>query len=260
MSDKERQHFEEGHRPPPGQTQDAPGHQHKMDPEPQYNKLPDGKGGYTEYQPANKLKGKLALITGGDSGIGRATAVLFAMEGADVAIVHLSEEEKDAKETKHIIEQYQQRCYTYAADLSKQEDCKKIVEESVKDLGGLDILVNNCAYQKTAYDRRATRRTVGSHFQDEHILLLLRIKVRHAAFTQIVHGVGDKYGVCQSLHRPLRFVGLLYHERRHRGIHEVSLESNGRLWYQGKRDSARTNMDPAGGMELRSEDEGEVWG
>jgi len=150
MSDKEHRHFEKGHRPPPGQTQDAPGHEHKMDPEPQYNKLPDGKGGYSDYQPGRKLQDKLALITGGDSGIGRATAVLFAMEGADVAIVHLSEEEKDAKETKDIVEQYQRRCYTYAADLSKQEDCKSIVEKAVKDLGGLDILVNNCAFQKTA--------------------------------------------------------------------------------------------------------------
>jgi len=142
--------FEQGNRPTPKQNQNAPGHEHKMDPEPMYNKLPDGKGGYEDYKPADKLKGKLALITGGDSGIGRACAVLFAMEGADVAIVHLEEEQKDADETRKKVEGQGRKCYTFAADLSKGEECKRVVEEAAKKLGGMDILVNNCAYQETS--------------------------------------------------------------------------------------------------------------
>lgn len=153
-------HFEPGHKPNPSQNQSAPGHEHKMDPEPVYSKLPSSTrdGGYEEYKPAGKLTGKKALITGGDSGIGRATAILFAMEGADVAIVYLKEEESDAMETKHQVENVRgndgkggRKCYTIPADLSDKDECERVVKEAVEMLGGkLDVLVNNCGYQNTA--------------------------------------------------------------------------------------------------------------
>lgn len=114
-----------------------PGVEHKMEPRPKFE---------YQYEPAGKLKGKKALITGGDSGIGRAVAVLFAKEGADVAIVYLNEE-KDANETKRQVEQEGRQCMLIAGDIKKESFCKRAVERAVKQLGGLDILVNNAAVQ-----------------------------------------------------------------------------------------------------------------
>jgi NAD(P)-dependent dehydrogenase (short-subunit alcohol dehydrogenase family) len=99
-----------------------------------------------EYRPANKLLGKVALITGGDSGIGRAVAVLYAREGADVAIVYLNEHE-DAQETARRVKAEGRRCLTIAGDISDAGFCKKAVDQTVRELGGLDILVNNAAVQ-----------------------------------------------------------------------------------------------------------------
>ncbi|SMR63931.1 unnamed protein product [Zymoseptoria tritici ST99CH_3D1] len=144
MADKSQ--FEPGHMPE-NQFQDPPGHQHKLDPAPATNQVPTPDGKYQLYKSANKLAGKKALITGGDSGIGRASAVLFAMEGADSFIVYLPEEEKDAQQTKKEVEEHGRKCYLHAADLTKKENCVKAVEEAVKQLGGLDVLFNNHAYQ-----------------------------------------------------------------------------------------------------------------
>lgn len=99
------------------------------------------------YQPANKLRGKKALITGGDSGIGRAVALLFAREGADVAISFLPEEHEDAIQVKEAIEEIGRRCLLLPGDLVSENYCNKLVEETVNVLGGLDILVSNAAHQ-----------------------------------------------------------------------------------------------------------------
>lgn len=99
------------------------------------------------YKAAGKLVGKVALVTGGDSGIGRAVAYLFACEGADVAISYMPEEEKDALETKKAIEKEGRRCLTLPGDLRKSSVCRDIVEETVKQFGRLDILVSNAAWQ-----------------------------------------------------------------------------------------------------------------
>jgi NAD(P)-dependent dehydrogenase (short-subunit alcohol dehydrogenase family) len=98
----------------------------------------------TSQASSGKLKDKIALITGGDSGIGRAVAVLFAKEGADIAIAYLSEH-SDAKETKGMIEQYGRQCLIIPGDLSKQSNCNRIVQKTVKKFGRIDILVNNAA-------------------------------------------------------------------------------------------------------------------
>ncbi|WP_413577542.1 SDR family oxidoreductase [Bdellovibrio sp. HCB290] len=99
------------------------------------------------YKAAGKLIGKRALITGGDSGIGRAVALLYAREGASVLITHLPEELVDAEETKIEIEELGGQCHLLAGDLSKESFCKKAVSETVKKLGGIDILVSNAAHQ-----------------------------------------------------------------------------------------------------------------
>ena len=100
------------------------------------------------YRPAAKLLGKVALVTGGDSGIGRAVAVLYAREGADVAIVHLAAEREDAYETRRAVEAAGQRCLLLAGDVGDPAFCEAAVQRTVRELGRLDILVNNAAYQQ----------------------------------------------------------------------------------------------------------------
>jgi NAD(P)-dependent dehydrogenase (short-subunit alcohol dehydrogenase family) len=100
-----------------------------------------------DYKGSDKLLDKVALITGGDSGIGRSVAVLFAREGADIAIAYL-DEHKDAKETKHAVEKEGRRCIRLSGDVADPEFCKEAVERTVDELGGLDILVNNAAFQE----------------------------------------------------------------------------------------------------------------
>src|SRR5438046_6679108 len=95
---------------------------------------------------SGKLRNKLALITGGDSGIGRAVAIAFAREDSDVAIVYL-EEHKDANETKRLVEEQGRKCLLIAGDVGEEEFCRKAVEQSMKEFGKIDILVNNAAEQ-----------------------------------------------------------------------------------------------------------------
>jgi NAD(P)-dependent dehydrogenase (short-subunit alcohol dehydrogenase family) len=99
------------------------------------------------YRGSGKLRDKIGLITGGDSGIGRAVAVLFAREGADVAIVYLSEEQQDAEETREAVEHEGRRCFLLPGDVRRPEFCEEAVETVVDTFGKLDILVNNAAYQ-----------------------------------------------------------------------------------------------------------------
>ncbi|WPH00687.1 Hypothetical protein R9X50_00351700 [Acrodontium crateriforme] len=143
--------FERGYQPPI-QHQTPPGTQETLDPAPLTESIPTPDGGSQLYKPANKLQGRKALITGGDSGIGRATATLFAMEGADVYIVYLPDEESDAQETKQLVEKYNQRCSLHATDLRDKMNCHDVVEEALKALGEINILFNNHAYQMVQKD------------------------------------------------------------------------------------------------------------
>ncbi len=123
---------------PPQHQDRQPGIESQMHPEPVYES--------DTYKAGGKLKGKAAIITGGDSGIGRAAAVAFAKEGADVAIVYLNEHE-DAKTTKAAIEKAGVRCLLIAGDVGDEAFCKSVVEQTVGAFGKLDILVNNAAEQ-----------------------------------------------------------------------------------------------------------------
>jgi NAD(P)-dependent dehydrogenase (short-subunit alcohol dehydrogenase family) len=123
----------------PQQHQKKPGLESKVKPRPHYE-APNYKG-------ANKLGGKVALITGGDSGIGRAVAVLFAREGADVAFTYLKEEASDARETKEAIESEGRRALMMQTDVREPSACQKAVDTTLNNFERLDILVNNAAYQ-----------------------------------------------------------------------------------------------------------------
>jgi FlaA1/EpsC-like NDP-sugar epimerase len=134
---------QQGKRPEefPAQMQrHMPGYQHEMDPEPQYL-APNYKG-------SEKLKDKVAIITGGDSGIGRSVSILYAREGADVVIVYLPEEQKDADKTKQFVEKEGRQCLCIPGDLKDSDFCDSVVDQTVKRFGKLDILVRNAAFER----------------------------------------------------------------------------------------------------------------
>lgn len=127
-------------KPPfPEQPQSAPGLAQKMTPKPDH--------GETSYQGFGRLKGRKALITGGDSGIGRAVAIAYAREGADVVINYLPSEEADAQEVIQLIREAGQKAVALPGDLKDEAFCKELVERTVQELGGLDILVSNAGRQ-----------------------------------------------------------------------------------------------------------------
>ncbi|MBB5436525.1 NAD(P)-dependent dehydrogenase (short-subunit alcohol dehydrogenase family) [Pedobacter sp. AK017] len=123
------------------QKQPWPGLASKMDPRPDH--------GETSYKGSGRLTGRKALVTGGDSGMGRAAAIAYAREGADVAINFLPAEEPDAKEVIELIKKEGRKAIAIPGDLRDEAFCKRLVDEAVKGLGGLDILVNNAARQQT---------------------------------------------------------------------------------------------------------------
>lgn len=126
--------------PFPEQQQEPPGKTELMDP------IPDH--GEQSYKGNGKLEGKVALITGADSGIGKAVAIAFAREGADIVISYLNEDE-DARDTAHWVEEAGRKALLVPGDIKSEEHCKALVRRAVDDLGGIDILVNNAAFQRT---------------------------------------------------------------------------------------------------------------
>ncbi len=124
--------------PPPQRQTEQPGRESEMMPQPSV------KG--EEFRACGKLRDKIAIITGGDSGIGRAIAILFAREGANVVIVYLNEH-RDAHETRRLVVQEHRRCLTIAGDVGDESFCKLVVKQTMEEYGRLDILVNNAAEQ-----------------------------------------------------------------------------------------------------------------
>ncbi|MFN8474518.1 MAG: SDR family oxidoreductase [Anaerolineae bacterium] len=143
MSSRETQQKDprqqEPQKPPfPPQQQQYPGRESEMQPRPDY--------GEQSYKGSGRLTGKAAVVTGGDSGIGRAVALAFAREGADVLVAYLNED-KDAQETCRIVQQAGRKAVAVAGDIGDPTHCQQLVDRAVKEFGRLDILVNNAAYQ-----------------------------------------------------------------------------------------------------------------
>jgi len=131
-------------KPPyPSQQQPKPGFTAKMEPRPDH--------GEDTYKGSGRLKGMKAIITGGDSGIGRAVAIAYAREGADVLIAYLSESD-DAKEVKDLIEKEGRKAVLVSGDLKNSDHCRAVIQKAVDEFGGIDILVNNAAHQATFKD------------------------------------------------------------------------------------------------------------
>jgi NAD(P)-dependent dehydrogenase (short-subunit alcohol dehydrogenase family) len=130
-----------------------PGYTRKMDP------IPDH--GERSYKGSGRLAGKKAIITGGDSGIGRAVAIAYAREGADLLISYLSEQ-SDADETKNLVEAAGRKAILVPGDIQEAAHCRAIVDRAMSELGAIDILVNNAAHQATFKDIRTSRTRNGS--------------------------------------------------------------------------------------------------
>jgi NAD(P)-dependent dehydrogenase (short-subunit alcohol dehydrogenase family) len=124
---------------PAAQSQDHPGHEADLRPRADH--------GESSYRGTGRLEGRRALVTGGDSGIGRAVALAFAREGADVAIAYLPEEQDDAQETVRLVQEAGRTALALPGDVQQEQHCVELVRRTVDELGGLDVLVNNAAYQ-----------------------------------------------------------------------------------------------------------------
>ncbi len=135
-----REQYPQPEYPEQDQRDQHPGRESEMQPKPDY--------GYETYRGSGKLEGKAAVITGGDSGIGRAVALAFAREGADVLISYLNEEE-DADETVRVVEEAGRRAVKVPGDIVEESQCQKIVDTAVEEFGKIDVLVNNAAHQRT---------------------------------------------------------------------------------------------------------------
>jgi NAD(P)-dependent dehydrogenase (short-subunit alcohol dehydrogenase family) len=153
MTDSERQ------QQPPGSTQ-------------QMNRQPDH--GEDSYRGSGRLTGKRALITGGDSGIGRAAAIAFAREGADVAIAYLNEDE-DARDTAALVEKAGRRAVLIPGDLTRREHCQTVVDRTVRELGGIEVLVNNAAFQMTHETVEEITDEEWQHTFDTNITAMFRL-------------------------------------------------------------------------------------
>ena len=174
----------------PKQQQQVPGVQSAMSP------VPDC--GENSYRGSDRLTGKRAVITGGDSGIGRAVAIAYAREGADVLIAYLNEDE-DAAEVARLVEDAGRKCVLVRGDLAEPAHCRAVIDRAAAEFGGIDVLVSNAAFQMSHSDlERDQRRGVGLHVPAQRRSLLLPGQGRLAAYGSWI--VGDRQFVGELRH------------------------------------------------------------
>jgi NAD(P)-dependent dehydrogenase (short-subunit alcohol dehydrogenase family) len=209
----------------PEQHLAKPGEEGSLVPKPMYQ-APGYKG-------SEKLKDKVAIITGGDSGIGRAVAVLYAREGADVAIVYLNEHE-DAEETRRAVEKEGRRCILIAGDVSISSFCREAVEKTVREFGRLDILVNNAAFQEHTNDIEALTeehfdRTLKTNLYG--YFFMAKEAVKHIPYGGAIVNTGSVTGIEGSK-------ALLDYSMTKGGIHAFTRSLSGSLLEKGIRVNA----------------------
>ena len=212
--------------PFPEQHQPKPGSEAALDPAPMYDA--------PFWQGSGKLEGKTALITGGDSGIGRAVAILFAREGADVAISYLDEEQEDADETRRAVEAEGSQCLLMPGDVRNENYCRKAVSQVVESFGKLDVLVNNAAFQ---YHTGGIEELTTEHF-DATIktnlygyFFMAREAVRHMKPGSAIVNTGSVTGIDGS-------GGLLDYSMTKGGIHAFTRALSSSLISKGIRVNA----------------------
>jgi len=183
--------------PFPKQHQDSPGLESELSPQPRFEA--------GEYKAAGKLEGKVALITGGDSGIGRAVATLFAREGADVAINYLAEEQSDAEDTREAVEEAGAECLLLPGDVTEQGMCDRLVDQTIARFGNLDVLVSNAAYQrrKDSLDELSDEEL--QHTFDTNIFAYVRLSraaLRHMKPGSAIIATSSETGILGSAKLP----------------------------------------------------------
>jgi hypothetical protein len=237
--------------PFPRQKQDWPGLAGKMTPRPDH--------GETTYRGSGRLAGRRALITGGDSGIGRAVAIAFAREGADVAIGYLPAEELDAREVVALIRQAGRNAVALPGDIRDEAFCKKMVEQAVRQLGGLDILVNNAARQQSIDSiLDLTTMELDWHFKTNLYALFWITKGRGAAPAAGVEHHHDGLGTgLRSIAEP---AGLFADQGGPGGLHQVAGQAAGGQGDTRERGRSRTGVDAAAGDRRPDpEQSGKIW-
>ena len=232
-------------------------------PDPVNKEIPTEDGGYQTYKAAGKLKGKKAIITGGDSGIGRAIAILYAMEGADSIISYLPDEQKDADETKELVEKHGGKCYQFATDLRKKENCAELVKKAISEMGAINILVNNAAYQNMIHDIKDLsehvtpltfylqnmyantnlQRPMATDVRHQHPPLLLPRQVRPRAHEERRHH--RQLRLHKRIHRPSRSPRLHLLQGRHRLLHPRTPQPTDRQRHPRQRRLPRARLDSA---------------
>jgi sorbitol-6-phosphate 2-dehydrogenase len=194
--------------PQPEQQQEPPGHTAEMTPRPDH--------GEESYQGCGKLEGRAAIITGGDSGIGRAVAIAFAREGADVLISYLPEEEDDARETARWVEQAGRRVALVPGDIADQKHCTSIVERAVSEFGKLDILVANAGILKagdiTEFEPADWKRVIDvnlyGYFLSAQAAARVMVPRRSGCIVQINSKRGKKGSFRNSAYAASKFGGI----------------------------------------------------
>ena len=238
-------------------------------PDPVNTEIPTEDGGYQTYKAAGKLKGKKAIITGGDSGIGRAIAIMYAMEGADSIIAYLPEEQKDAEEAKRLVEEHGGKCYLFPTDIRKQENCKKLVDGALEKMGAINIVVNNAAYQNmingiaeltqyvfyekpppfpltsASFSRTNLKpqATMAQNLRHKHPPLLLPLQIRSRPHEIRRHN--HQLRLRKRLHRPPRPARLHLQQGRHRLLHPRPPQPADRLRHPRQRRVPRPRLDAA---------------
>ena len=181
-------------RPPfPEQHQDPPGLESELEPRPRFEAR--------QSRDAGKLVGKVALITGGDSGIGRAVATMFAREGAAVAINYLAEEQSDAEETRDAVEEAGGDCLLLPGDVTEQGMCESLVEKTVERFGGIDVLVSNAAYQRRKESLEELSDDELEHTFDTNIFAYMRLSraaLRHMKPGSSIIATSSETGILGS--------------------------------------------------------------